>query len=321
MSTPLQFLHESGVVPLHRRGQNFLIDKNIIKKISDAANIKKTDTIVEIGSGSGELTCELAKHAKKVYAIEIDAHLFEVLDSRFRGNDRVTLIKDDIRAVSLKDVILSSPVGERKDPEGNSKKRRDSSVSPRNDISYRVIANIPYHITSQIIRKFLEEHPRPKDLILLMQKEVAKRIVAQPPQMSLLAVSVQYYADAKILFPVSRNSFFPKPNVDSAVVRLVVHCHSGRKRGISMLKSTGSFAYAQDDNINDTFFFSVVRAGFSAKRKQCAQTIAKKLHVPLSHVIVAFQKLGIPEKARAQEISVEQWKKIVIILIGVENFQ
>jgi 16S rRNA (adenine1518-N6/adenine1519-N6)-dimethyltransferase len=271
MPTPLQFLHASGIQPLHRRGQNFLVDNNIIKKIISAANIKKTDTIMEIGSGSGELTAQLAARAKKVYAVEIDPHLFEIVDARFRGNDTVILIQDDIRAV----------------PQETFGKKNGS---------YRVIANIPYHITSHILRKFLEHDPRPHDMILLMQKEVAQRIVARPPRMSLLAVSVQYYADAKILFSVSRNSFFPKPNVDSAVVRLVV-----KKEFIQ--KSNGMH--------NDAvFFFSLVRAAFSAKRKQCAQTIAKKLHVPLQKILMAFQKADIPEKARAQEISVEQWARI-----------
>ncbi len=318
MPTPMQFLRESGVQPLHRRGQNFLIDKNILKKIIEVAQIKKTDTIVEIGSGSGELTAELASRAKKVFAVEIDRALFEILDSRttgiaicthsstrgqignFRGNDSLVvkgknliLIKDDIRAIP-------------------------NTVFGKKDGSYRVIANIPYHITSQIIRKFLEGTPRPRELVLLMQKEVAKRIVAKPPQMSLLAVSVQYYADVKILFPVSRNSFFPKPNVDSAVVRMVVKRETGetgtatvsvtQKRWLSPFPVGGGNDRRKSED--DKWFFAIVRAGFSAKRKQCAQSISKKLHIPITEVLRAFQYAGVAEKARAQEISVEQWGAI-----------
>ncbi|MBI2644847.1 ribosomal RNA small subunit methyltransferase A [Candidatus Uhrbacteria bacterium] len=343
MPTPMQFLRESGVRPLHRRGQNFLIDTNIIRKIVEAAGIKKTDTIVEIGSGSGELTAELAVRAKKVVAVEIDAHLFWILDSRFRGNDKggdendnITLLKDDIRAIP-------------------------NTIFGKKDGAYRVIANIPYHITSQIIRKFLENTPRPKELILLMQKEVAQRIAASPPQMSLLAVSVQYYAEARILFPVSRNSFFPKPNVDSAVVRLVVkdskqykNCHprspiklrTGSDRGSRAIRKTSNTGFPLDGGNdrggnesdmqkfkdvdkerrdssltvrNDKFFFSIVRAGFSAKRKQCAQSISKKLRIPLTDVLSAFQKADVQEKARAQEISVSQWREVTKLLLSSQT--
>ncbi|MDO8571426.1 MAG: 16S rRNA (adenine(1518)-N(6)/adenine(1519)-N(6))-dimethyltransferase RsmA [bacterium] len=265
-------LLEHGVNPKHHRGQNFLIDKNILHKIVDAADIKKTDVIVEIGAGLGTLTCELAKKAKKVFAVEIDKDLLPLLKENTAAYRNVTIIKDDALEVSL-------------------------SRYGKKDGSYKVVANIPYHITSRLIRLFLEEHPKPSSLVLLIQKEVAQRIGAKPPHSSLLSLSVQYYAEPRILFSVSRNCFSPKPNVESAVIRLDVIPSS------HLPKQTEQDA-----------FFRLIKAGFAAKRKFLANNLASGLDISPVTIREAFLTLHISEKARAQELSLEQWKLLSAML-------
>lgn len=183
--------------PKHHRGQNFLTDRNVLNNIVQRAHVGLTDTVVEIGAGTGNLTELLARKAGRVIAIEIDRDLIPVLEKRCSAYPNVEIVKDDARAF---------------DPESY-------ELQPG---GYCVVANIPYNITSMIIRKFLEETPRPSRMVLLIQKEVAERICAHPPHMSIMALSVQYFATPKILFPVSRNCFTPRPAVDSAVIEIAV---------------------------------------------------------------------------------------------------
>ncbi len=178
------------VRPAKSLGQHFLIDKEILRKIIETADLKPEDTILEIGPGIGTLTLELAKRAKKVVAIEKDPKMVEVLKETLKDFKNTKIIPGDILKINTRYYIQ-----ERK---------------------YKVVANLPYYITSPVIRKFLESNETtPKEMVLMVQKEVAQRICAKPPEMNLLAVSVQFYAKPEIISFVSKKSFWPQPKVDS----------------------------------------------------------------------------------------------------------
>ena len=275
-----QKIFEYGVEPKRRRGQNFLIDENILKKIVSVAGITKKDTVVEIGAGLGFLTNLLSQVAKKVFAIELDKELFEILKKEVSDKKNIICIQDDAREVPL------------------------STFGKKNG-SYRVVANIPYNITSQIIQKFLEGTPHPSDMILLIQKEVAERICAQPPDMSILACAVQYFAKPKILFDVSRFCFYPQPNVDSTVLRITV-------QGIEL---TGSRVKPGMTKADSAHFFRCIHAGFAQKRKFLISNLQKGLHISRKELERVFGHLGIPLTIRAQELSVDQWKELIYTLV------
>ncbi len=264
MSSPFQILNSYGILPKRSRGQNFLIDQNIVRKICEKAELKATDRVVEIGSGFGVLTRELAPRVKKVFAVDIDETLLGILQKELGSQKNLEIIKEDARKIPL-------------------------TRFGKKDFSYRVIANIPYNLTSLLIQKFLEKTPRPSDMILMIQREVGERICAKPPDMSILGLITQYYAEPKVLFPVSKTCFFPSPQVDSVCIRLRLHTERSPKT-----------PEAQG-------FTRLIKAGFAAKRKYLAKNISKGLGIPLDTVSHAFTRLEIPLKARAQELRLEQW--------------
>ena len=252
-------------------GQNFLRDKSIIEKIIAAADLKSDDFVIEIGPGEGILTEELSKRAGKVAAVEIDSELCSLLRNKFSNKKNVEIVEGDILRINIKELI------------GSQKK-------------YKVIGNIPYYITSPIIRLFLEVEFPPKEMILMVQKEMAERIVEKPGKMSILAVSVQYYAKPELLFKVSRQAFEPMPEVDSAVIRLTYN-----------LQPT---TYNRDEVKR---FFQVVRAGFSAKRKMLINNLSGSFHLDKKETEEKLKKAGINPTARAQELSIADWKKMAEI--------
>lgn len=262
-------------------GQNFLKDQSVVDKIIQSANLSADDFVIEIGPGEGVLTTELAKHAGKVLAVEIDQNLIPALENKFKDTPNVEIIHADILKLDLKkEVVMRYAI---------------------HDTRYKVIANIPYYITSPIIRLFLEsETPclpagrRLSEMILMVQKEVAERIAEKPGKMSILAVSVQYYADAEILFHVPRESFFPVPEVDSAVIKII---------------PKNKFEEKTTQN-----FFKVVRAGFPAKRKTLVNNLANTFHLEKKDVEEKLKTLGFNPNVRAQELSVEDWKKLAALL-------
>jgi 16S rRNA (adenine1518-N6/adenine1519-N6)-dimethyltransferase len=261
----------SHITLKRHRGQHLLHDANILKKIIDAAHIDSGETIVEIGPGTGNLTLLLASRARSVIAVEIDRDLVRILRERIIGVPNIQIIQDDARTVP-------------------------NATFGAKDGAYSVVANIPYNITSMLVRKFLEERPRPARMILLMQKEVARRLCARPPHMSILALSVQYYAVPRILFPVSRNSFSPKPHVDSACVEIVV---------------SPDIPPTNEQEI----FFRLVTAGFSSKRKLLASNLSLAFGQSRERVLDAFCAAGIPSGSRAQELSLSAWRALCAYFI------
>ena len=252
-------------------GQNFLIDKNVLEKIVESADMKPDDAILEVGPGVGTLTQALAEKASKVIAVEKDKTMCEILKNvlAVQGVKNVQIVNADILKTNISSFKLQAS-------------------------RYKVVANIPYYLTSPLIRKFLESKNPPSDMILMLQKEVAQRICAKPPSMSLLAISVQFYAEPKIISYVSKNCFWPAPKVDSATIK------------ITPSPELGEVHSARDS----ADFFAVVKAGFSQPRKQLVGNLSKSLKLDRERTEDWLKKNNIKPTQRAETLSVDDWKKL-----------
>jgi 16S rRNA (adenine1518-N6/adenine1519-N6)-dimethyltransferase len=258
---PKQILAQYQVEPKRSLGQNFLFDDNILTSIVAAAELVSSDRVLEIGAGLGNLTRLLARQAEAVIAIELDQRLIPILQADLATFENVQLVQGDILR---QDVArwFSEP--------------------------YKVVANIPYYITGSILRHLLSAERRPELMVLTVQKEVAERIVASPPRMSLLAISVQYYAQASIVGEIRAGAFWPRPDVDSAVVR------------IDLINDTPSEVEGIDR------FFRVVKAGFSQRRKQVKNNL-RNLGFPRDSITAALTHAGIDGRRRAETLDVGEW--------------
>lgn len=277
-------------------GQNFLKNKDVVRKIVDAANLSAEDVILEVGPGKGVLTEELVKIAGKVVAVEIDGNLVKILRDKFRGNEKVEIVEGDILKNNVADFISKFPFPDSEVESTRSQEGKGLGNRGKSGTEYKLIANIPYYITSPIIRFFLENKFPPKEMILMVQKEVAERIVAKPGQHSILSLSVQYYANPELLFYVSKNDFDPVPEVDSAVICITPNAECIEQKEI--------------DN-----FFRIVRAGFCAKRKTLANNLANSFHLDKKEVEEKLKISGISGITRAQELNKEDWKKLAKIFL------
>jgi len=253
------------IQPSKGLGQNFLINKKVLGQILESANLQKDDTILEVGPGIGNLTQELAKRVKKVISVEKDQNLARILSKELgiENIKNVEIIQDDILKIL------------------------DSKFYIPNS-GYKVVANLPYYITSPVIRKFLENEAPPKEMVLMVQKEVAQRICAKPPRMSLLAASVQFYAKPKILFYVSKKSFWPQPKVDSAIIK-IMPADDYKKR------------------VSSDLFFRIIKAGFSQPRKQLVNNLAKSLKLDKIETSKRLSVNNIQPTQRAETLSVNDW--------------
>lgn len=247
-------------------GQHFLIDEGVLDDIVNAANLSTGDSVLEIGPGLGVLTDRLVKKAGKVLAIEFDEKMIEV----------------------LKNIVFSPNL----QIENENVLKFNLGKLPKN---YKVVANLPYYITSPIIRNFLEFKNKPQIMVLLVQKEVAQRIVAKPGQLSILGVSVQFYSKPEIINIVPKTSFWPPPKVDSAIIKIEVY-----KKPIFEV-----------DNKN---FFRIVKAGFGEKRKQLANSLSGGLQLSKEDIIKYLNITGIKENSRAEELSLSQWNDLYQVI-------
>jgi 16S rRNA (adenine1518-N6/adenine1519-N6)-dimethyltransferase len=261
-------LREHGLHPHKGLGQNFLVDSRVRQRIVDAAEIEPQDVVLEIGAGLGTLTQALAQVARRVVAVELDEQLVNVLRTQLSDVHNVEIICGDILALDIPGLVGAEPAA---------------------STSFKVVANIPYYITSAVLRHVLEATVRPELFVVMVQREVAQRIIAQPGQMSLLAVSVQFYGNARLMFRVRARAFYPAPKVDSAVVRIASHAQLPLDR-----QEVGAF-------------FRVVRAGFAQRRKQLRNALLHGLRVPAEQLSAAMACAGIDPRRRAQTLSVEEW--------------
>jgi len=248
--------------PQRQSGQNFLYKKEIIKEIVQASQPLDNELVLEIGPGLGFLTEEIIKQARKVIAVEIDKRMAEYLTNRFQNESKLEIIRENIFDINLKKYF--------------------------NDLDYKLISNLPYNITSLVLRNFLVQKPRPKEMVLTIQKEVADRIVANPPDMSILAVVCQYYSQPEIIKTIKPNSFWPQPKVNSAVIKF---------------KNIGKKKYDIDEGV----FLKTVKAGFSAKRKKLTNNLKHILGILPNHSQKILKKLGLREDIRAQNLAIEDW--------------
>lgn len=250
-------------------GQNFLINPTVCPRMAEMGNAKPGWGIIEIGAGVGVLTAELARRADKVVCIEIDSRLLPVLDETLAEFDNIKIINEDVLKVDLHKLIEQEFAG----------------------MPVAVCANLPYYITSPIIMNLLEAHLPIASLTVMVQKEAAARLCAEPGSREVGAVSiaVRYYSEPKILFQVSRGSFLPAPDVDSTVIRLDVRDHPPVEVG------------------SEEQFFKVVRAAFSQRRKTLPNTLSAGLGIPKAQAIEMLEKAGIPTNLRAEQLTLDQF--------------
>lgn len=250
-----------------RLGQNFLEDAQALESITRAAEIRPDDTVLEIGPGLGSLTRYLAVSARQVIAVELDPNLLPPLKATLKPHANVRIIHADILDLSPSEIVDQ--------PE------------------YLVVANIPYYITSAIIRHLLESERKPRRIVLTIQKEVAERICAQPGDLSLLALSVQVYGQPRIAAKIPASAFFPAPNVDSAV--LVIDIHPQPLIPTSLLET----------------FFRLIKAGFSQKRKTLRNSLSAGLHIAPAQAESMLREAGIDPMRRAETLSIAEWEALV----------
>lgn len=249
-------------------GQNFLRDEKVLEHIIQTADLKADDFVLEIGPGTGALTEKLVENSEKLICIEKDDALAKRLKKNHKTNEKIEIMNADVLEINLPEIIEKN-----------------------NFRKYKLIANIPYYITSPIIRLFLEIKYPPREMILMVQREVAERICAEPGQESLLSISVKYYAEPKIIFEVDRKSFWPVPEVDSAVIKITPQKNSS-------------------DQEESKKFFRVVRAGFAAKRKTLLNNLSAGFHLGKDETEEKIKKSGLNPAQRAQELSLEDWKRL-----------
>ena len=254
-----------------RLGQHFLVDGSALRKIFTAAEITPEDVIVEVGSGLGIMTAELAKLAGWVVAVELDDNLAAMLKQNLDSFNNVTIINEDILKID--------PAALLKEPK---------IPAPR----YKVVANLPYYITSPVLRYFLEAGVKPERLIVMVQKEVARQIIAQPGDRSVMSIAVQFYGKPGIVSYVPARAFYPAPKVDSAILRIDVH----PRPPVPVT--------------DEKSFFKVVRAGFTQPRKQIANSLAQGSGLPKSEVRALLEKAEIEASRRAETLTLEEWAKL-----------
>jgi 16S rRNA (adenine1518-N6/adenine1519-N6)-dimethyltransferase len=260
---PRLLLDYYKIEPKKALGQNFLHDPNALEKIVASADVRNTDTVLEIGPGTAALTEVLAQHAARVVAVELDTRLEQLLRDRLGVYPNASVHFQDILETDVPALLGTN--------------------------DYLVVANVPYYITSAILRHLLEGAVRPRRLVLTVQLEVAERLVAKPGDMSLLSVSAQYYARSRIVMKLNPAVFYPRPDVTSAVVRLDVY----DQPPVSVP--------------DDETFFTVVRAGFSQKRKQIKNAVGDGLRLSGDAAVALLEGAGIDPRRRAETLTLEEW--------------
>ena len=261
---PKQLLTHYQIEPKKSLGQNFLFDENVLARIVEAAELQPFEPVLEIGPGLGSLTRVLAQTAASVTAVELDNRFIPILQTELDYFDNVRVIHGDILEQNL-DALFDRP--------------------------YKVVANVPYYITGAILRHLLSAKQKPITVVMTVQKEVAERVTAVPPQMSLLAVSTQLYGTAELVTTIKAGAFWPRPDVDSAVLRLTL------------------FPEPRLPFTEEKEFFAVVKAGFSQKRKQLKNNL-QQLGYNQAEITAVLTAAGIDGRRRAETLTIDEWLAI-----------
>jgi 16S rRNA (adenine1518-N6/adenine1519-N6)-dimethyltransferase len=279
-------LREWELTPQKALGQNFLADRRVLGQILAAAEISAADMVLEIGPGLGTLTQALAEQAQHVVAVELDRQLVALLHDRMRAFPNVQVVVGDILALDISELL---PVEQASGSAGR---------GARGPTAYKVVANIPYNITSAVLRHLLEAQIRPQLIVLMVQREVAQRITAKPGDMSLLSVSVQFYGQPRLVRRVPARAFYPVPKVDSAIIRIDPHPQLP----------------LEPEEVEP--FFDVVRAGFGQRRKQLRNSLLHGLGLSAECIAGALEQAGVDGERRAQTLSVGEWVTLYRALLG-----
>ena len=266
MSNPKDLLDAHSIFPKKSLGQNFLHDPNAVLRIVESAELPEDANVIEVGPGTGVMTQVLAEASGHVIAIETDERLLPILEDQVDDYSNVEIIHADFLKVDLEELVGDEP--------------------------YYVVANLPYYITSAIIRKLLDHPNRPQRLILTVQREVADRIMEAPGNMSVLSVSVQFYGKPQIVTRLNPAVFWPRPDVESAVIRIDVYDEP---------------AVDVQDTRN---FFKVVRAGFSQKRKQLRNSLGNGLQIKNTEADQLLDQANLDPKRRAETLTLDEWGEL-----------
>jgi 16S rRNA (adenine1518-N6/adenine1519-N6)-dimethyltransferase len=268
-------------------GQHFLVNSGVLKTITRTADLSKEDLVLEVGPGMGVLTRELVARAGYVIAVELDLLMVELLQETLSSSNNFSLISRDILEVEPADLIQQERA-----------KFPFSILAPH---KYKLVANLPYYITQPIIRHFCESALKPQMMVIMVQKEVAKNIAAGPGDLSILAVSVQYYGRPEIIGYVPAGNFYPAPKVDSAILKIDMYDKS------PVLVT------------DEKHFFKVVRAGFSSARKQVANSLARGLDIPKAEVLSLMQNARVEPQKRAEDLTLEEWAHLEKVFAEAKN--
>ena len=262
-------------------GQNFLIDTNVIDRILEGARVQEGDYVIEVGPGIGTLTKEMGRTAEKVVAIEIDKTLIPILEETLADFPNIEVINQDILKVNVQELVKEK----------------------LNGGPVKLIANLPYYITTPIVMKFLEEDIPVTDIVVMVQKEVADRMNAQPnsKDYGALSVAVQYYCDTEIVAKAPRHMFMPQPNVDSTVIGL--HVREERKYNVD----------------NEDIFFKTVKASFGQRRKTLLNSLGGLGFLSKDQIKVALQEANIDEKRRGETLSIEEFASLSNAVNRIHN--
>lgn len=263
---PRQVLEYHSIDPKKSLGQNFLHDPNALARIVEIAELPPAATVLEIGPGTGTLTSLLAPVAGRLYIVETDERLRRVLENELSGFKNVTFYWADFLEIDLPTLVGDNP--------------------------YFVVANLPYYITSAILRKLLDHTNRPQRLVVTVQKEVAERVIAKPDDMGVLSVSVQFYGYPSIMMRLNPAVFWPRPDVESVVLRIDVY-----EKPLIEVPTI-------------PLFFEVVRAGFGQKRKQLKNSLSNGLHISADNVQAILELAKIDGTRRAETLQLEEWGQL-----------
>jgi len=269
-------LQKAGIRARKRLGQHFLIDTKVLKTIVRAAALSPSDTVIEVGPGLGILTVELAKKAGSVIAVELDTGLVGLLGQRLRSVPNIRIVNADILKVSPADLL-----------EGK--------------VNYKVVANLPYYITSPVLHHFVMSSPRPSLMVVMLQREVAEAVVAREGRMGVLAIALHIYSKPRVVAYVPPGSFYPPPKVESAIVRFDMLPEPAVKGDTSR-------------------FMALVRCGFSSPRKQLRNSLAHGLGIKPAEVTGLLAEAEIAPERRAETLSLEEWSRLyqVVTASGME---
>lgn len=265
----MALLKQYGLTPKKSLGQNFLLDEHALQQIAQAAQIHPGVEVLEVGPGLGSLTRHLAHSGARVVAVELDASLLPILRDVLRDFPAVEVVQGDILALNPADLMQQD--------------------------HYLVVANIPYYITSALIRHLLEAPRKPSRVVLTVQREVAERICAKPGELSLLALSVQVYGKPEIVSRIPAGAFYPPPQVDSSVLRIDIY----------------EQPLIAEDRLER--FFRLIKAGFSQRRKTLRNSLSAGMGWQPEETALFLAKAGIDARRRAETVSIEEWRKLVSV--------